>query len=525
MRSSQYRIGQAAVILAIGILLSRGLGFVTNILLAARFGVGSAMDAFQIAYALPLAGVSIFIVVLEPLIPLIVERRATEGNAAGWTLVSGLGILGAVIGLAASLGVFLVMPWLVGVIAPGFDAETRATAELLGRIFSITLGLGLLAALAKSAAQAYGHFVVPALATGLPAGCSLLFLLLFPRIAIAWIAVAITLGTAGQLFLQLLNLRRLGWRLSLKVLPIEQLERAASLTGPALWIAIVSQVVAFGQRAIASLMGVGIVSAMGYAYRVVEVPISLFTFSIPTAMFPAMAEDVTRGKLQRFRERITAGLVVSFILIVPIASAVFVLAEPIMVVLFMRGSFDAQSVALTTPFLRLYALSLLPGPLIVMFARAYYAMRMPRALAVLVTITSTVSLSASWVMAQWLGPLGILLGSLTGSVLQVILYYARLRRTLVFLDERVFLVTAAKLVVSGLGMGAGCAVVWRGLEGIAGPNPLAMLAALVAAILCGGSLYLGLLKKLHVAELDRMIGNLSVRRHLPDKLLARFSTK
>ncbi len=130
---------------AAGILLSRIIGLVRNRVFAHYFGTSIAADAFNAAFRIPNFLQNLFGegVLSASLIPVYAGLRAegrTREAAAVATAVASL--LGLVVSLLVLAGVLLA-PWLIDVIAPGFEGEKRELTVRLVRI--LFPGAGLLA--------------------------------------------------------------------------------------------------------------------------------------------------------------------------------------------------------------------------------------------------------------------------------------------------------------------------------------------------------------------------------------------
>ncbi len=136
-RSVSQRMGLAAVILAVSILLSRVLGFLRDAVIANQYGASAMTDAYYAAFTLPdlmnyfLAGGTLSITFI-PLFSSYVSRNDEEG---GWRLFSTVATtMGCALILVSTLGIVFA-PTLVGLLNPGFsDAEQMQMAVTMTRI-------------------------------------------------------------------------------------------------------------------------------------------------------------------------------------------------------------------------------------------------------------------------------------------------------------------------------------------------------------------------------------------------------
>ena len=101
------------------------LGLAREQIFAALFGGGRLMDAFTIAFRTPNLLRDLFAegALSTAFVTTFSKTIATEGEAAAWRLANKVTTLAAVtLSLITAVGI-LVAPWLVAILAPGFDPE------------------------------------------------------------------------------------------------------------------------------------------------------------------------------------------------------------------------------------------------------------------------------------------------------------------------------------------------------------------------------------------------------------------
>ena len=133
---------------AAGILLSRIVGLIRNRVFAHYFGTSDAADAFNAAFRIPNFLQNLFGegVLSASFIPVYAGLRA-RGKEEEARRVAGA--VAALLGLATALLVLvgvLLTPWLIAIIAPGFEGEKRAVTIRLVRILFPGAGLLVLSA-------------------------------------------------------------------------------------------------------------------------------------------------------------------------------------------------------------------------------------------------------------------------------------------------------------------------------------------------------------------------------------------
>src|SRR5262245_60833883 len=150
------RIFLAASIWAASILGARVLGLVREAVLARTLGAGAETDAYWAAFLVPdflnylLAAGGLSIV----FIPIFGAYLARDDERGAWEAFSTVAnfLMLAVLVLVA--GAWLALPYLAGVVAPGFDADGRARLVELTRIVLLAQPFHVLGGLMAAALQA-----------------------------------------------------------------------------------------------------------------------------------------------------------------------------------------------------------------------------------------------------------------------------------------------------------------------------------------------------------------------------------
>jgi putative peptidoglycan lipid II flippase len=191
------------------------------------------------------------------------------------------------------------------------------------------------------------------------------------------LAVGLLLGSALMVLVQLPGMRdaRLRFVIDLRD-PL--LRRIGKLYLPILLGLMISFIAITLDRNLASRTGAQSIAWMRFATTLIQFPLGLVSAAISLAILPtlsrqAAAAAANNSGLAEFMATLATGLRLVLILIIPAAVALFVLAEPVIGLLFQHGDFTAADTQQTALALRLYVLGLpfaaIDQPLIF----AYYA--------------------------------------------------------------------------------------------------------------------------------------------------------
>ena len=343
-------------------LASRVLGFARDIVMASTLGSGPVAEAFLIAFALPNMFRRFFAegALNMAFVPLFAKKLEVGEDALPFArdAASALAALLVVLCLLAQV----VMPWLVWAMASGFAGDVRfSLAVTYGRIaFPYILFISM-AAILSGILNAVGRFSAAAAA---PVVLNVLFL---GAVALAlrldWplgdtLAWTVPLAGIAQMALLWFAARRAGytlWPRRPRVTP--DLRRLAWIAGPALLAGGVSQVNLLVGRQIASFYD-GAVAWLSYADRLYQLPLGVVGIAIGVVLLPDLARRLRAGDAAGGRESLNRAGEFALALTVPAATALAVIALPLIQTLFQRGAFTPADAQLTALALATYALGL-----------------------------------------------------------------------------------------------------------------------------------------------------------------------
>ena len=395
------RLVGASGILALGNICSRILGLVREMVITYLFGASGAVDALQVAIIVPKAIYDLLIGghINGAFVPVLSEVITTRGKDELWRVVSAL--ISLVIALLALLVLLLELfaPQIVPMVAPGADSPTQRLAVDLLRLTAPALIFMSLFAVFSGTLFALRSFTLPAFAGVVFNACIVLVTLalapslaLYPRLdslsiaqpfavlrpsaGIIAVALGWLVGALAQMLLQMpgLRLRRLrpslNWRHpALKSIGLLYLPVMLSLIIDTLIIRPVSY-------NLASQTIEGGIAIMNWATTLVQFPQGLVATAISIAILPTLARQAAEmtGAAQRaFKDTLGLGLRLATTLILPAATGLFLLATPIIALLFENGAFLAGDTAATALALRLYLIGLPFAALDLLLVYAFYA--------------------------------------------------------------------------------------------------------------------------------------------------------
>ena len=516
--SSTARLARSAGVIGAATLTSRVLGLLRDQVLAWLFGAGNAMDAFYVAYRIPNLMRDLFAegAMSAAFVPTFTRRLKQHGKAAAWQLGNQLiNALLVVTGLLVLLGILYARP-LTALIAGDYAAvpgKLELTATLT-RILLPLLSLVAVAAAIMGMLNSLNRFFIPALSPAMfNVGVILSAFLLVPFAPalglhpIIAIAVGMLLGGIGQIAFQVPALRREGYRYRPELNPSDPgLREILRLMGPGTLAGGAVQINLLVNTILAAGEGTGAVSWLSYAFRLMYVPIGLFGVSIATATLPAVARFAAQNDPDGMRRTIGDALRMMLMLIVPALVGLMLLAEPIVQVIFERGSFAPADTAATAAALVFYAPGLLGYSAVRISVPCFYALKDSVTPTLISVVSVVLNLALNLALVQWMGYRGLALGTSIAAIVNAALLYILLNRRIGGLGGGTLLAAVWKIAVAAALMGVAVVAVQGGLEA-AWPHGglLPALGRLAAAIAAGVVVLAGAARLLGIQDWDQAL--------------------
>ena len=343
-------------LLVSGALLGKLLGFAREVAMARLLGANVLADGFRGALTAVLLPVALLQGELLPsvLIPL---HKAWQEKERSAELSTAMLLLFTVLSvLAAALVYLFAAPW-VGVLVAGFSPEAQDLTVRFVRVMSLAIPASVVSACLASIEIACGSSRIMAIRAsvqnlGMIAGIGAMALT-GHAILLAWSFVG---GFAAILLYALVRLWRLG-----EIAPASVSRAALVEIGgvfyrrmrPLLVVPVADQSNILLERLLASGAVVGTLASLDYARTITETAFYLVSQPLGYVLLTQISDcpDEVRGRARTISQRMLA-------VAIPAATFLAVFATDITRIVFARGAFDAEAVALTAGALRGIALGL-----------------------------------------------------------------------------------------------------------------------------------------------------------------------
>ena len=364
-------------------MLSRITGLLREILFARAFGAGAYTDAFNVAFRIPNLLRRLFAegAFSQAFVPLLAEYKNQQGEEATKSLVDHVAtvlvwatLLTAVVGIiAAPAFVFLLAS---GLDKTGFDAAVWMTRLMFPYITCMSF-----VALASGVLNTWRQFKIPAFTPVLLNVCFILaavFLAPYLEHPVYAQAIAVVVGGVLQIVVQIPSLVKIGMLPSLSWNPRVGLadpgvRRVLKNMGPAVFAVSVAQISLMINTTYASWMETGSISWLTYADRLMEFPNALLGVALGTILLPSLSKASQDKDHGEYSALLDWGLRLTFLLAMPAAVGIAVLALPLIATLFHHGQFTDTAAYGSAKPLVAYAVGLVGIILVKSLTPAFYA--------------------------------------------------------------------------------------------------------------------------------------------------------
>ena len=476
---------------------SRVLGFVRDMFIAAALGTGPVADAFFVAFRFPNLFRRLFAegAFNSAFVPLFAKALEGDGEAearrfgeeALSVLLTALLVLTAIAEIA--------MPLLMFVMAPGFasDPQKFDLAVVLTRIAFPYLTFVSLLALYSGVLNARGRFAAAAFAPAL-----LNVVLIGALLAVFWIGYdsrpgagvvlswATVLGGVAQLALVVAAAWRDGVVLRLRPPRLTaRVRRFIRLAVPGILAGGITQINIVIGTMIASLAP-GAVSYLYYADRLYQLPLGIVGIAIGVVLLPDLSRQLRGGRLEVADHTQNRALEFAMALTLPAAVALFVMADPIIALLYQRGSFATADTAATAAALAAFSVGLPGFVLVKVFSPGFFAREATRTPMWFAAVAVAVNVGVSLALFPFLAHVGIAIATALAGWVNTLLLAGTLVRRGQFTADAALKKRLPLLALASLLMGV-CLYAAMGLLGPALADPrLLVRAAAVGAMVVGG---------------------------------------
>ncbi len=523
-------IAAAALIIGASAVASRFLGLIRDRLLVSRFGLGE-LDAYYASFQIPnfLFALLVLGTLSAAFIPVFSDYLAKGKREEAFHVANAvLTVAAAVMGVLC-LVLMIGAPWVVRLVAPGFEGEKLELTVRLTRVMMLSPFFFAVSAVFSSILNSFKRFGSVALAP-LFYNAALIFgiLALSKPFGILGVAYGAILGAVLHVLVQLPELRKAGFRMrrvwDLRHQGVRDIGR---LFLPRVFGIDISQISQFLGSIIGTTLGAGSVSIFNLAMNIAAVPIGAVAIPFAIAAFPNLSEAAAKGERATFIRVFASTFRQILFFTVPLSVMAVILRNEIVRVLIGPATerFTAADARLTAAAFALFCVTLAVQGLVPLLARAFYALKNTVVPVVVSFAAMAVNILGAYAMISWTAfgsrllrsvarlldvaeydyrALALPLAFSVAALIQVVLLAVRLRKLHGRIGGAGLLPVLCRIGVGGVAAGLAAWAMTRGHHAVTGTFMESLLRAGGATVV-GLAAYVIALRLLGSEELQSII--------------------
>lgn len=484
---------QVAGMLMITMSISRVLGYVRDVVMVGEFGMSPQTDAYTAAFQIP----DFFYYILvggalsSAFIPIFSGYIANKQEEDGWivasTVLNTVLIIGSVL---IALGLVFA-PQLVRLLVE-FKEESFALTVLLTRVMFAQSFFMCLSGISQGILHSYKRFSAPAIGSMLYNLAIVAIGMIFSeKIGILAFTLGVVFGAFLNFAVQIPDLISIGFKYR-PVLDYHHpgVQKFFRLLGPVLLGLSVTHLNLFITTNLGSRLGEGVITALHYAQRIMQLPVGIFAIAIAVAVFPTMTSHAARGEIDLYLKDLSLGFRTIIFITLPAAVGLAVLRLPIVRAMYLLGKGTMDSVEVASTALLFYCVGLVGYSAQQLLNRGFYALQDSKSTVVINVMSIIVNIVLSFVLVQPLGYIGLATAYSVSGLVSMVLLLVFLRRKLGHMDGRRMLQSALQCVLASAIMAAAVLLFTHWSEGAWDmTNKMVQVMQVIGGVVIGAIVY------------------------------------
>ena len=509
-------IVSGALIIGFASLISRGLGLVRDRLFAHQFGASEILDAYYAAFRIPDLVFNLLVLgaLSSAFVPVFIFYL-NQNKKDAWRITNSVLNITTLILVSVCVLVFIFIPRLIFLVAPGFSPELKDLTAQLTRIMLISPIFFGISNVFSGVLNSFKRFLAYAFAPVFyNIGIILGAIFLVPSYGVYGLAGGVVLGSFLHMLIQLPAFLHTGFKyrplIYFKHPGVRKIGRlmlprtiGLAMTQMNLWVVTV----------IASLESEGSISIFNMANNLQSLPVGIFGVALSISCFPYLAEAFSKNDKIKFRNHFSDTFNKIMFFVIPASMLLLVERAQVVRIVLGTGKFDWQDTYLTAQSLGFFAIGIFAQALIPLVARAFYAVHDTKT-PVIISITSVIiNVVASLVLVRSLGVMGLALAFSIAAFVNILLLLFMLRWKVGNLNDRRIVVSGFKIVLLSVVMAG---VIYLMLQVMSYQVDMwsfwGIFVQAGVSALVGIAVYIGLAQLLKLKEIEGIKEVLGLRR-------------
>ncbi len=352
--------GASILITGVGF-ISRGFGFIREVVYANNFGLQTSFDVYLIGAVLPvILNTSVIYLAQNYFIP-VYHNKLSDGEEAAKKFLKNCFWLFVISSIIISFILYLISPYIINAYFSKNDFEQNKLALKVFQIFLFTIPFNAGYSILASYSQAEFNFKSPAISTLFQNVIIITLVLLFSKsIGIFTIPFGYLLGTITQFIYLFISVKKKGINLfnDLSFHP-KELGFANKILFLTIVVEVINQLYVLIDRYFYGRVDAGGIAALNYAFVLYSLPITLFSIALSTAILPRFSQSFNLKDHITLKAQFSNGIKVNIFMFIPLTFIFIYFGNSIIRLFYQRGNFTSGDTFMTFEILRIYAFSMI----------------------------------------------------------------------------------------------------------------------------------------------------------------------
>lgn len=442
-------IVQTAILMAILTLISKGFGFIREMVMANYYGTTYITDAYVMSFSiLSVLFGGIIVAISTAYIPIYSKITETQGKQEGDRFTSEIINLILMVTLIISLVGIIFSDQIIALLASGFNGKTAELASFFIRILFCYVIFSSIGGILESYLQYKGIFL-PQIVTGYSISiCIIAAIIISAHTNIYFLAF----GMLAGYFIRFVSLALIVKRRNFHYEPSfkfgSNIKGIAALAVPTFIGSYMQAINQFVDKTLASRLVEGSISALNYASLLNALVAGLTIAILSTIIYPKLAKANALEQFDRFNYIIEAGLTIVIMIALPCSLGAMIYSDQIVQIVYERGAFDAAATSMTGSAYLFYSIGLVFMSCNDLMIRTYYAMHNMKTPMLYSVVGVIINIILNLILVRYMAHNGLALATSIAAFTCSIMLYVGLRKAyphiIIFKSKR----KIAKIIVA-----------------------------------------------------------------------------
>lgn len=441
-----------SIILMIMTIVSKIFGLLREISLSYVYGTSAVADAFLVSFFIPSILINgITLGIATGFIPIYSRIKSLKNREAADYFTNNLINAVFIIFLVLTILTFYFVEEIMNVVAIGLEGEIFDLAVFFGKMVSTSIFIAAVGGVLRGYLQIYNHFSITVINAALMNIVIILSILISKNRSYKILGIGTAVGLSLQYLIFLIPMKKLGFKYK-PVLDFknENLKTVRKLSIPVLIGVLVNEVNIIVDKAIASTLHVGAISALNYSSGIQEFVVGVVILSIITVVYPLMSEFSGKKQYQQLKDLYNRTVFMNLFLVIPATIGLMVFSKEITSLLFFRGAFDEVSLAITQKSLFFYALGIIGISLNTIGQRVFYSLKEIKEPLVISIFSVVLNIILNIYFAKIFGLIGLALATSIAMTMSGIITIYVLNRKNISLNRKFLIKSIGKILINSL---------------------------------------------------------------------------